>query len=181
MFGELRLSERNLILTGYTGPNQPAVGQTVADRLRLRFIDVEQYLEARVGESADSIRSLYGEQRLKSVINEVMEEIILHRNSLIRVNGGMLLAGDHFQQLQSTGPVICLVARLDAILRRLHLTLGARYHDPAQRAVALGQLKREWSVRKLAAIYELDVTYLDTEQTISAITSLWQEVAITRG
>jgi predicted MPP superfamily phosphohydrolase len=91
-----------------------------------------------------------------------------------------LLVGDYFQRLQNTGPVICLVARLDAILQQLHLILGARYHDPNQRAMALGELKREWAVRQLHGIHELDVTALNESEMIEAVITLWQEVAIER-
>lgn len=181
MLTQLRLSDQNLILTGYTGPNQPRVGHIVAERLQMRFEDFEQYIEKRTGDTPEAIRNQYGEQRLKSVVNELMEEIILYRNHVIRVNGSTLLVGEHYQRLQETGPVIVLVARLDAILHRLHVQLGARYHDPSERARALGELQREWFMRKLPGIYELDVTDKDETQTVEAIVRLWQSVAIVRG
>lgn len=181
MTTRLRLSEQNLILTGYTGPNQPRVGHIVADRLGMPFVDFERRIEMRTGDTPEAIRTQYGEQRLKAVVNEMMEEVTLYRNNVIRVNGSTLLVGEHYQRLQETGPVIVLVARLDAILQRLHIQLGARYHDPSQRARALGELQREWFVRELPGIYELDVTDKDEAQTVEAIVRLWQSVAIMRG
>lgn len=180
MFSDLRLSDRNLILTGYTGPNQPRIGQSVADKLNMPFVDFGLRVADRTGYLPDEIRNVFGEQRLKTVINESMDEIVLHRHYVIRLDGSTLMYGDHFQELQRTGPVICLVARLDAILQRLHLSLGARYHDPAQRAMALGELKRQWAVRALDGIYELDVTTKNEAETIDAVVELWQQVAVER-
>jgi len=178
--GGLRLTERNLILTGYIEPNKPRIGRQVAQHLRLPFVDVEELIEERSGESVAFIRQNYGERRLKTVECEVMEEVLLYRSSVIRVGGGTLMHSDHFERLQQTGVIVCLVARLDAILQRMHLTLGARYHDPAERGTQLGHLRREWTVRAKAGLHELDVTYHNEEATIADILSLWQRVAIER-
>jgi hypothetical protein len=109
-----------------------------------------------------------------------MEEMILHRTSVLRINGSILAHSEYLPRLQQTGPVICLVARLDAILQKMHLTLGARYHNPSERGVELGMLRREWAIRKRENIYELDATDLNEETMISAIIDLWQHVAIER-
>jgi hypothetical protein len=85
------------------------------------------------------------------------------------------MIGDYGQRIQQTGPIICLVATLDAVLQRLHLTLGARYHNPGERALAVGQLKREWAVRKLDGIHELDTTVLSESQIIEAVIALWRQ------
>ncbi|RMG80729.1 MAG: hypothetical protein D6712_17515, partial [Chloroflexi bacterium] len=122
-------ADRNLILTGYTGPNQPAIGREVAEKLQLRFLDFETEIEARTGYSSDVLREQFGERRLRTVEAEIMEEISLRRRTLVRISGHVLLHGDHYDRLRETGPVICLVARLDAVLSRLHVLLGARYHD----------------------------------------------------
>lgn len=176
----LILSENNLILTGYTGPNPPKIGRRVAGYLRMPFIDFEQELEARTGESVETLRAVYGEQRLKAVEEEVMGEVALHRSTVIRISGSALLRSGQSDRLQQSGHIICLVARLDAVLQRLHLALGARYHDPGQRAAALGELEREWGVRGLPGIHELDVTYLNEADTIAAVVTLWQQIAVRR-
>ena len=36
--------DRNLILTGYTGPSQPLVGQQIADRLKISPHTVHTYI-----------------------------------------------------------------------------------------------------------------------------------------
>jgi shikimate kinase len=169
-------SDRNLILTGYTGPNQPAIGRQVAERLNLPFINVEAQIEDRSGSSIDEIKALFGESRLKTLESDVVHEAVLHRGAVIRISGQTLLHGDHLERLRATGPIICLVAALDAVLQRLHLALGARYHDPDERALALGNLKREWGARGREGVYELDATYMNTDQLVANVVSVWQEL-----
>jgi shikimate kinase len=181
VLSRLQLTERNLILTGYIEPNKPRIGRQLAEQLHLPFVDVEQRLEERIANiGSDFVRDDLSERHLKAIEAAVMDEMILHRNTVIRVNGSTLMHSEHYERIQTTGAVICLVARLDAILQRMHLTLGARYHDPKERGIELGLLRREWAVRKKPNIYELDVTYLDEAAMIQAIIKLWKQVSIER-
>ena len=180
MLPGLTLSERNLILTGYVEPNKPRIGRQVAAQLRRPFVDIEEVIEQRLGENQDVIRSSYGERRLKTIEVDVLADISLYRAAVIRVNGSTLIHSEHLEKLQETGFVVCLVARLDAILRQMHLTMGARYHNPAERAAAIGELKREWAVRKLPGLYEIDVTNKDEAGIIASVIELWQQIAVER-
>ena len=166
--------DRNLILTGYTGPNQPVIGQQAAERLKMRYVNVETQIELREGLSAEALRSRFGEAHLKTIESEVMQDVLLHRGAVIRVSGQTLLRSDYAKRLQETGPIVCLVVALDAVLQRLHLSLGRSYHNPHERALAIGNLKREWAARKLEGVRELDVTYLSESQTVDALIGLWQ-------
>lgn len=179
-FSGLNVTDRNLVLTGYNEPNKPRIGRQVAAQLRMPFVDVAELIEARIGESVAVIREQYGEQRLKTVECEIMEEVMLRRNSVIRVSGSTLVHSDHYEQLAETSVMVCLVARLDAILQRMHLTLGARYNDPNERGAQLGQLQREWAVRKKEGLLELDFTYHDEAEMVRDIVEMWQQVAIER-
>lgn len=167
--------DRNLILTGYTGPSQPAVGRQIAERLKLRFVNVDALLETRGSMDVDDMRVRHGETRLKMLETEVMQEVMLHRGALVQVSGQTLLRTEATTRLQATGLVLCLVVRLDAALQRLHLILGGRYHNPSERALAIGHLKREWAVRKISGVHELDVTSLNEEQMIERVCVIWEQ------
>ena len=178
--GSSLLSEQNLILTGYIEPNKPRVARQIAEQLSMKLVDIDQEVEARSGMSPDRIRADFGERQLSSIKTDVMEGIYLHRNSVIRVSGDMLTQPKHVKRLQSTGVILMLVARLDAILHRIHVSLGTRYHNPDERAIALGQLQRAWLIRGQPGIRELDTTGKTEDEIIDSILTLWQEIAIRR-
>lgn len=169
-------SDRNLILTGYTGPNQPIIGQQVAERLRMRFVNVDVLIEQRAEMDAEIYSQRFGETRLKILETEVLGDVSLNRGALIRVSGQTLLRAEYVERLQETGPIFCLVATLDAVLQRLHLAMGGRYHNPNERALAIGHLRREWAVRKLRGVYDIDVTYSNEDEMIEQIVARWVEV-----
>ena len=174
----LSFADRNLILTGYTGPNQPIIGQQVAERLKMRYVNVELQIETREGMTSEEVRTRYGDARLKTVESEVMQDVLLNRSSVIRVSGQTLLRSDYAKRLGETGPIICTVVSLGAVLQRLHLSLGRNYHNPHERALAIGYLKREWAVRKLEGIREIDLTYMSDTDSVNALIGLWQQSLI---
>jgi shikimate kinase len=169
--------DANLILTGYIGPEQLQIARRTAERLRMPFVDFESRLEDHAEMPGEQVRTLFGEARLKTLEDELIAEMVLHRGTTIHIGGQALLRGDHFERLRTTGPVICIVATLDAVLQRLHLALGARFHNPLEREVALGIIRSEWVIRKHENIVEFDTSYLNDEQMIEGIASAWRAYA----
>jgi shikimate kinase len=181
MLPALPVSDRNLILTGTIGPSQPLIGRRIAERLRLPYVNVEMLLAERVGMPVDEIRTYFGETRLKVIEAEIVAETALRRSTVIRVSGRTLAHGENRSRLAETGPIFCPVIALGAMLRKLHIALGARFHDPNERGLALSELRREWVARGLPGVIEIDVTTLDEEAIIALLIDRWQELALVRG
>ncbi len=171
----------NLIVTGYVEPNRPRISRQLATRLGLEFIDVERQIEERTGDTIAQLRARFGDRRLKAIETEVMDGIMLHRRALFRVSGSTVLNSGHLPELQRNGLVICLVASLDSILRRIHLTLGGRYHNPIERSRAIGELQQEWRIREMPDVVEFDTTYITEAILIERIVTYWRDLAIRRG
>jgi shikimate kinase len=180
MYGAISLTDRNLILSGYTGSNPARIGAQVAERLAMPFVNFDVLLSERAGLSGDEVRRYYGERRLKAVESDLVEEARLRRQTVVRVGARTLLHPEHLARLADTGPVIVLTSTLDAILRRIHISMGGRYADPNERARELGELRQEWPVRQLTGVLVLDVTDLDIPQTVEAVVNAYRERAITR-
>lgn len=175
MLGSPVSIDQNLILTGYIGPGQFALARHVAEHVRMPFVDFGLHMETRTGLTDEDIRIRYGEARLKTLELEEVSEIALRRGSVIHISGQTLLRGDVLDRLSATGPVIGLFASLDAVLQRLHLALGARYHDPRERDLAVGMLRREWAVRGNPHVLMLDTSAMNEAQMVEAIAALWRE------
>ena len=171
----------NLVITGYIEPNRPRISRQLARELGLELIDVERRIEDHFGDKIENIRNIYGERRLKAIETQMMDDVVLHRRALIRVSGQTLINSGHLQELQRTGVVVCLVASLDSILSRIHLTLGARYHDTDERSVAIGELQREWKIRDFENVHEFDATYVSESDLVTRIAAFWRDHALRRG
>lgn len=174
-------SGRNLVLSGYIGPLQAVVGRRAATRLGMPYVDIDTRVEARNELTTEEIRSRFGEARLKTLEAEVMTETLLRRDTVIRVSGYRLAQGAWLRQFLETGMVICLVSSIDAVLQSLHQSLGTRYHDADERAVALGQLQREWNLRGLPGVQEVDTTGLELPEVVTTVIRLRERALLREG
>jgi len=173
-----RVPYRNLILTGHTGTGKTSVGRGIARQLEVEFFDLENEIELREGSSAAQIRELMGEARLRSLEAEVLAELSLVRSAVIVVSATTLTDSGNLEKLRSTGPVLCLTATLNEILRRLHVVQGARFHSPDTRSIALGQLKRERPVLELG-LPAMDTTGREVQEVVEQAIQFWMEKADT--
>jgi shikimate kinase len=171
-----RVPYRNLILTGHMGAGKTAVGNAIARSLTVDFYDVDNEIEIQEKQSLDEIRELFGEARIRALESNYIRELKLVRSSVIAVNGPTLLDINNLQTLQETGPTLCLTAALNEVLRRLHVALGANFHSPDARSVALGRLKRERRVLEID-LPQLDTTGLSIEEVAERATQFWMQHA----
>lgn len=165
----------NLILAGSVGSRVIPAGQLVAKRMGVPFINLDTELQTREGYSADDLRGLFGEARLKRLETELCREFALRRGSVISVNCPTLLDEDNRARLISSGSVLILTCALNEALRRLHVAQGARFHDPKVRATALNALRRDGQVLHITELPRLDTTHLSVEQTADSAIVFWRE------
>lgn len=167
----------NLVLTGYVGPAQLVTARRISERLRMPFLHFETLLERRAETGIEEFRLHFGETRLKALESEVMDEMSLARGSVLHISGHVLAQNGYLDRIRVESLVICLVASLDAVLSRLHLSMGARYHDPADRERAVGVVRREWSIRGRPGVIEIDTSYLAESEVVDVVTARWRELS----
>lgn len=163
---------RNLVLTGQMGTGKRSAGRVIAARLDIPLIDVEAEVQAQEGRSLRAIRATYGESRARSLAQEAIRALALRRHSIIVING-MLLLNPTNRRVEADSDVLCLTCMLDEILRRMHTAMGARFHQPAERAILIARIKRGLPVRKLG-YPQLDTTYLSVEQIADRAIAYWR-------
>lgn len=78
-------SNRRIYLVGLPGSGKTTLGRQLAERLRLRFIDLDEAIVAEAGKSIPEIFSHQGESDFR-----IMEREILHRISAME--GGFVMA-----------------------------------------------------------------------------------------
>ncbi len=176
MIGSLNNSApyHNLILTGSVGSRVNPTGALIAKRLGTLFINLDTELQTREGYSADDLRGLFGEARLKRLETELCREFALRRGAVISVNAPTLVDMENRERLLSSGPVLILTCMLNEALRRLYVAQGARFHDPKVRGASLNALRRDAQVLQIPDLPRLDTTRLSIEQTADNAIVFWR-------
>jgi shikimate kinase len=168
---------QNLILTGPMGVGKTTIGRAVAQRLKAEVCDLENEILAREGRSADEIRTLFGEARLKALEASTIRDLTLRRQTILIISGTAILDDTNRVRLAESGPILCLTCALNEILRRMYAARGAWFHNPSNRGILLSHLKRELRIATLD-LPQLDTSRLDVEATVVAVVEFWFDHAM---
>src|ERR1035437_5963615 len=167
------LAQLNLVLTGFMATGKSTVGRRLAERLGLRFLDLDTHIEARAGKPIARIFAEDGEPAFRDMERQAVIKISVPAGLAIATGGGIVLNPDNLRDFARGGLVVCLSATLDTILRRTagnttrpllqHPDRRARVqHLLQQRAalyaaiphqIATDNLSPEVIVERIAALY----------------------------
>lgn len=108
----------NIVLTGFMGTGKSTVGRRLAARLGRAFVDTDELIESRHG-PIPAIFAEHGEDRFREVERAVAAELAARDGLVVSTGGRLLLDAANAEALGATGTVVCLVASVDELVRRL--------------------------------------------------------------
>ncbi|MFA6498245.1 MAG: shikimate kinase [Desulfurivibrionaceae bacterium] len=111
--------QRKIILTGYRATGKTLVGLMLAEHLHLDFIDMDELLVARAGQTIRQIVAQQGWGQFRLLERDLLAEMICRKDVVISTGGGAILHQDIWNLLRQTGLTVWLTADIDTICRRL--------------------------------------------------------------
>lgn len=120
-----------MYLIGMRGSGKTTIGQLLAARLGLPFVDADAELEAKHGHSIRDIFARDGEAVFRDWEGRLLAELSARPPAVIATGGGIVLREANRATMKSTGKVVWLIADVDALLRRIAAdpTTAARRPD----------------------------------------------------
>ncbi len=162
----------NLVLAGFMGTGKSTIGRIVAARLGLAFVDTDTEIERQAGRTIAQIFAQDGEATFRRLEAQVCQEIAARRDQVIAVGGGALLDDGTRQAFAQTGLIVCLMASLDEILRRVG-------DDPARPLFSTDRERLMALYTRRAAHYAslphmIDTTTRTPAQVAGEVIDLWK-------
>ncbi len=158
----------NVYLIGFMGSGKTEVGRRLAEREGHRFIDLDGFIEQRVGTAISKIFSREGERAFRQYEANAIEELAAQRGLIVATGGGSVISHVNRQRLRGSGHVIALHVDLDAVRPRL---VSDRDRPLLRKAMgeegALERLYRE----RLPLYQDADVVIDTTDKTIDDVVS----------
>jgi shikimate kinase len=164
-----------VILTGFMATGKTEVGRRLARRLGRPFIDVDGLVEASAGRSVAGIFASEGEARFRELERAAVAEACRVPDAIVATGGGTMLDAENRRRLAAAGPIVCLAAPAEVILRRVG--------DPATRPLLangaggdrLARIQELLAAR--APVYALsthtvDTAGLDVDQVVERVHAL---------
>ncbi len=141
-----RITHRPLALIGLRGAGKSAVGQVLARRLGLPFVELDELVEEEAGMALGQIFELQGESWYRRLEREVLNRVLgLPDRAVIATGGGVVTEPETWSLLRRRAVTIWLKAAPEDHWSRV-LAQGDR-RPMADRPDAMAQLQRLWAER----------------------------------
>ncbi|MGS2762303.1 shikimate kinase [Sinomicrobium sp. M5D2P9] len=110
-----------IVLIGYMGSGKSAVGSKLAEKLSLKFVDMDDYIEEKEQKSIPEIFREKGEIYFRKVENRHLEELFANGGDMVvALGGGTPCYGSNMEYIQeATDKIVYLRASIDELTARL--------------------------------------------------------------
>lgn len=109
----------NIILIGFMGSGKTTLGNFIADRSDMDFIDTDVLIEEQQGRSIKEIFASEGEEFFRDLETETLRNLKGRQNTIISVGGGLPIREINRQLMSDVGIVIYLRATKETLVKRL--------------------------------------------------------------
>lgn len=100
------------------GAGKTTIGRSLANSLRLEFVDSDHEIEARAGANIAWIFDVEGEEGFRNREEAVIDELSLSKGIVLATGGGAILRKETRERLKQRGVVVYLKASAEQILQR---------------------------------------------------------------
>ncbi|GAH75383.1 unnamed protein product [marine sediment metagenome] len=161
---------KNIILVGLKGTNKSEIGEELARRLKMKFIDTDDIMKRESGLDLPELLKNIGEKQFRSLENNIIKKILNVSNAVIVVGGGSILNGKNIKALRQNGLVVSLITSKINFKRNKFedekSQLLSQWNKVFQSAKGILNLK---TPSFPAADYIIDITDLSIEETSQKI------------
>ena len=161
---------KNIILVGLKGTNKSEIGEELARRLKMKFIDTDDIMKRESGLDLPELLKKIGEKQFRSLENNIIKKILNVSNTVIVVGGGSILNVKNIKALKQNGLVVSLITgKINFKKNKFEdekSQLLSQWNQVFQSAKSILNLK---TPSFPAADYIIDVTDLSIEETSQKI------------
>ncbi len=98
--------QQNVILCGFMGCGKSTVGLLLARRMKLRFLDLDYYIEEQAGMSIAEIFEKQGEEAFRKLEHQAVLGLAQRQGYVVPTGGGVLTREENIAPLKESGLVV---------------------------------------------------------------------------
>ncbi|MGB3564832.1 MAG: shikimate kinase [Thermoanaerobaculia bacterium] len=109
----------HIFVTGFMGVGKSTVGRCLAAALELPFVDLDEEIESRTGESIASVFDQRGEAAFRQQESEVLAAIVRRPPAVIATGGGTVTSEENRVLMEAHGVSVWIDLPFASIARRV--------------------------------------------------------------
>jgi shikimate kinase/3-dehydroquinate synthase len=167
-----------IVLTGFMGTGKSVVGQEVARRLGLRFVDMDDVIVERTGKPIPRIFAEDGEPAFRRMESQVCADLSVQDGLVVATGGGALIDPENRRTMMRSSTVVCLTADPDEILRRAGNDDNRPLLDVPDPCARIAELLDARRAAYQAIPWQIDTTGLSIEQVAERVIALAEVITL---
>ena len=112
----------NIYLIGMPGCGKSTIGKIISEKLGLKHIDADEYLEEKYSQTIPDIFSRYGEDDFRKKESIIIEELSKMNNLLVSTGGGVVVRKENKEIMKNSGIVVFIDTSPENILKNSSLS-----------------------------------------------------------
>ncbi|HCC00741.1 MAG TPA: shikimate kinase, partial [Ruminococcaceae bacterium] len=110
---------KNIVLCGFMGSGKSSVGTALALLSKMRFIDMDRYIEKQEKQTISAIFQKYGEDHFRDLESRCAAKLSTQSNQIIATGGGAVLRPQNIRSFRSNGIIVFLNIPFPMVRKRL--------------------------------------------------------------
>jgi shikimate kinase len=116
----------SIALIGFMGTGKTVVGRLLSVKTGKAFVELDKEIVKAAGQSIPDIFRLAGESHFRVLETEAVKKFAVRKNTVIACGGGIVLNDDNIFSLRQECVIVCLLADVADILKRVAGTKNTR-------------------------------------------------------
>ncbi|MBI3651393.1 MAG: shikimate kinase [Acidobacteria bacterium] len=113
------LNTATIFLVGFMGAGKTTVGKALAQILHRRFLDLDEVIEEKAGQTVREIFAEFGEAHFRQLERQAIQSCSAWRDTVIALGGGAYVAAENRAALRDIGQTVWLDCPLDLCFARV--------------------------------------------------------------
>ena len=115
-----------IYLIGYMGVGKSTIGNKIAANLKLRFIDLDDFIVQSRGKSIESIFKEEAEEAFRDYETESLKKVSESENFVLATGGGTPCFNENMNLMKGSGTTVYLQAETDYLVTQLTISTTIR-------------------------------------------------------
>ena len=166
--------KKNVVLTGMMGVGKSTIGKKLANRLKLKFIDVDRMIESLEKNAINVIFKNKGEDYFRKIEKKITLDVLKKNNLVISLGGGAFINSEIRKIALSSSETFWLDLSAENILKRLNNTKKRPLLNKEHLEKSINKIysKRKKIYNK--SKYRIKCDFLEINQIIEQIVNIYE-------
>jgi shikimate kinase len=164
----------NIVLFGFMGTGKTRIGQELARRLDMTFVDMDDLIVERAGKSIPRIFAEDGEDIFREMERKLVSELSRESGYVVATGGGVIKNSDNVKAYAATGLLVCLTASPEVIFERVKDDDNRPLLNTDDKMAVIRKLLDERKKLYATIANQVDTSGLTPAEIADKIVALWR-------